>query len=299
MKLDITQKELSVVRDNEIDSLGNKIKLKFSSLANLVKNRVNVVYNVTGVAEVDAPIVVEQDNNTYSLLSGDFVQLASGGERPINVKERMLNNMRTKGRVISIVPFSTEPQVENDNNNENNNIEVENAISVDEAVVAHTEPVSLNEDPDIDKMFEKVTAAREGLLNIREKVQMAEDEANQSEQMVQDLGVQFTETEKTLQAAVAKREQVKRQIYSELQSQLATMDNEQRQYDMAIANANQRREESQNKIIDFESRINDNIQKISDVNDDIAREEEKYHTLVGMSPISMTNEEEQYVRKAA
>lgn len=294
--VNITQKELEVVRDNEIDSLGNRIKLKSSSMVNLGNHRINVPFAT--VKDVNSALDLPVEDKSYTLLSDTFAEVINGHSKPINVKDKMINSIRSKyNNTISVVSDEAERPslskfedvtVDDYSNKENDAVNIQEEVTVSE----------VSEDNDINKMYQEVTNTREKLLNIKQEAVRAENDANESEKKVQELGVEFNETEKTLQEAEARKQEIQKKIIFELRNQLATMNAEKEKYNDAIFNANQRKEESQNRIIDFESKINDNRQKISSVNDDIAREEEKYNTLLGMNPIT-SEVEDQYVKRAA
>lgn len=304
MALNITQKDIKVVRDNEVDALGNKIKLKSASLANLINHRVIVPFeNIKEpVVNVSEPVVAE-NNKSFNLIPNDFNQMVSGGERPINVKEKMIDNMSEKyDRVISVIPgsvFPSQPEPQNEPVIENTPDININDIAVANEAAEKDDVETPTVDYDINKMYQEVNNTREKLLSIREEVANAESDADKSEQKVQELGVQFTETEKSLQEAEEQKQAIQKKIIYELRNQLSTMNAEEQKYNEAIANANQRREESQNKIIDFESRIDDTKQRITAVNDDIARAEEKYNMLVGINNDQANEMEEPVIRKVA
>lgn len=318
MELNITQKQLNVVNDNEVDALGNKIKLKADSLSNLGNHVINVPIIGEQKVDVSDKTNISETDSSYTLLLNDFTNVIDSGSKPINVKPKMIDGMRSNYAkavpIVSMVSETTEPSfIETPEIVNNMEIEAPSVTVSEEPVapivkeehdVVVNSDISLSENDDIGKMFEQVNNARQKLLGIKDEATKAENEAIENEQKVQELGVQCNEAEKQLQMVETRKYELQKKVISELKKQLYTMSSEQQKYGDTIISANSRIEESQNKIIDFKSKLNDYNQKISAVNDDIARAEEKYQKLMGMNSSKTEedayNAEEEYTyRKAA
>ena len=102
--MDITQKELTVVADNDLDKMGNKIKLRRSSHSNIVRHLKNVPFMVTET-EKSSEVVTNAPSvgvdNGWTIVASES-SLADGAKKPINVKANMLANLKKHGRTNDV-----------------------------------------------------------------------------------------------------------------------------------------------------------------------------------------------------
>ena len=122
----ISQTLLDTVYSNPEDSLPNKIKEKEDSLENTLKRRFNIPVQfadnqknsdnsneedyeattsyepVVAEASIEKNVTVEENenNHAYELMVMNSNILLEGSEKPINVKENMIANMRRKGNEL-------------------------------------------------------------------------------------------------------------------------------------------------------------------------------------------------------
>lgn len=275
--MDITQKELTVVADNDLDKMGNKIKLRRSSHSNIVRHLKNVPFMVTET-EKSSEVVTNAPSvgvdNGWTIVASES-SLADGAKKPINVKANMLANLKKHGRTNDVSLSKDDSEI-NRVQDEHVNVEANtnNSIDTNNKVEANT-----NNGIDINKTFEEVNNARNMLLATRDNVTKAQEEMNDSDKRLQELGVQYNETEKQLQDAKSRKEEINQKIIKALASQTKTLDSVKKKYELLLEDINKKKEANENQIISFRSKIDDAKSELALVNDDIARQQEILNAL--------------------
>ena len=275
--MDITQKELTVVADNDLDKMGNKIKLRRSSHSNIVRHLKNVPFMVTET-EKSSEVVTNAPSvgvdNGWTIVASES-SLADGAKKPINVKANMLANLKKHGRTNDVSLSKDDSEI-NRVQDEHVNVEANpnNSIDINNKVEANT-----NNGIDINKTFEEVNNARNMLLATRDNVTKAQEEMNDSDKRLQELGVQYNETEKQLQDAKSRKEEINQKIIKALASQTKTLDSVKKKYELLLEDINKKKEANENQIISFRSKIDDAKSELALVNDDIARQQEILNAL--------------------
>ena len=275
--MDITQKELTVVADNDLDKMGNKIKLRRSSHSNIVRHLKNVPFMVTET-EKSSEVVTNAPSvgvdNGWTIVASES-SLADGAKKPINVKANMLANLKKHGRTNDVSLSKDDSEI-NRVQDEHVNVEANpnNSIDINNKVEANT-----NNGIDINKTFEEVNNARNILLATRDNVTKAQEEMNDSDKRLQELGVQYNETEKQLQDAKSRKEEINQKIIKALASQTKTLDSVKKKYELLLEDINKKKEANENQIISFRSKIDDAKSELALVNDDIARQQEILNAL--------------------
>ena len=275
--MDITQKELTVVADNDLDKMGNKIKLRRSSHSNIVRHLKNVPFMVTET-EKSSEVVTNAPSvgvdNGWTIVASES-SLADGAKKPINVKANMLANLKKHGRTNDVSLSKDDSEI-NRVQDEHVNVEANpnNSIDINNKVEANT-----NNGIDINKTFEEVNNARNMLLATRDNVTKAQEEINDSDKRLHELGVQYNETEKQLQDAKSRKEEINQKIIKALASQTKTLDSVKKKYELLLEDINKKKEANENQIISFRSKIDDAKSELALVNDDIARQQEILNAL--------------------
>ncbi len=275
--MDITQKELTVVADNDLNKMGNKIKLRRSSHSNIVRHLKNVPFMVTET-EKSSEVVTNAPSvgvdNGWTIVASES-SLADGAKKPINVKANMLANLKKHGRTNDVSLSKDDSEI-NRVQDEHVNVEANpnNSIDINNKVEANT-----NNGIDINKTFEEVNNARNMLLATRDNVTKAQEEMNDSDKRLQELGVQYNETEKQLQDAKSRKEEINQKIIKALASQTKTLDSVKKKYELLLEDINKKKEANENQIISFRSKIDDAKSELALVNDDIARQQEILNAL--------------------
>lgn len=275
--MDITQKELTVVADNDLDKMGNKIKLRRSSHSNIVRHLKNVPFMVTET-EKSSEVVTNAPSvgvdNGWTIVASES-SLADGAKKPINVKANMLANLKKHGRTNDVSLSKDDSEI-NRVQDEHVNVEANpnNSIDINNKVEANP-----NNGIDINKTFEEVNNARNMLLATRDNVTKAQEEMNDSDKRLQELGVQYNETEKQLQDAKSRKEEINQKIIKALASQTKTLDSVKKKYELLLEDINKKKEANENQIISFRSKIDDAKSELALVNDDIARQQEILNAL--------------------
>ncbi len=291
--MDITQKELTVVADNDLDKMGNKIKLRRSSHSNIVRHLKNVPFMVTETKKSSEVVTHTPSvgvDNGWTIVASES-SLADGAKKPINVKANMLANLKKHGRTNDVSLSKDDSEIDRVQD-EHVNVEANINNSVD-----------INNNVDINKTFEEVNNARNMLLAARDNVTKAQEEMNDSDKRLQELGVQYNETEKQLQDAKSRKEEINQKILTALANQTKTLDSVKKKYELLLEDINKKKEANENQIISFRSKIDDAKSELALVNDDIARQQEILNALSDLenADIMDTSDSEELgkVRKVA
>jgi len=272
---DITQKEFYEVLDNQVDKAGNKIKLRSVSYENLMRHLKNIPYTTINAPQIDSSkINLPKESVDWELTPKQYMDYIDGGNKPINVKETMIDNIRKHSLEVMDEKVIDENQTEISNEVElpqqKKVEEVENKVELDSVVNLNIK----NDDVDVQKTFEEINNIRQQVLDKKVEADQAQKEADESDKAVQELGVQYTEAQKQLQEAKIRNSEVKKQVLMAINSQSSTLANAKKQYESVINEANKRKEENQNKIDEINPKIKTVEDETISLNNDTARAEE-------------------------
>lgn len=335
----ISQSVLEKALGNSEDSMPNKIKEKEESLQNTLNKRFSIPmvaveqkevvtpkqeeYNNVYYADVKDEYTAEPtrrtepepnvsiDNNIsdgYAVSSIDVRTLLEGDEKPINVKEHMIVNMRKK----DINDFSEYRGLHESTIEENSQVESTIEPTYEEHVVAEEKKEEVRfEEPadtlekantqigqygipvniekalsstfDFDNTMVAIHQTREEYKNVSEKANMATKAANESEELLQKVSSEYTEAEKQLREKEKRSMEMEQKIISILNSEKDRINQQMQEKETLINDANKRKEQNNDKIVDFQSRINSTKEKENEIDEKISRQEELLNTLVGFN----------------
>ena len=268
MELNIKQGELNAgILANYPDQSGNKIRLREISFNNFLRHVQNVPFRAT-----------------FAVLENYDAVLGAGQKKPINVKENMFNNIiKHNGfsKQSDVSSLSSEVNVESrssdvsqqvnfvsdDNKNSLNNSDNDASTEVDRVV---------NRD---NVAFDDLSNARELIFNAKAEADKANADALKSEQELSKLSVEETEVQKKLQDAMSRQREIKRQISLALENQQTILLEARKKYNSVISEANRKKEENQNKIIQFQTRIDNTKKQISEIENDISEQQNVLNAL--------------------
>lgn len=268
MELNIKQGELNAgILANYPDQSGNKIRLREISFNNFLRHVQNVPFRAT-----------------FAVLENYDAVLGAGQKKPINVKENMFNNIiKHNGfsKQSDVSSLSSEVNVESrssdvsqqvnfvsdDNKNSLNNSDNDASTEVDRVV---------NRD---NVAFDDLSNARELIFNAKAEADKANADALKSEQELSKLSVEETEVQKKLQDAMSRQREIKRQISLALENQQTILLEAREKYNSVISEANRKKEENQNKIIQFQTRIDNTKKQISEIENDISEQQNVLNAL--------------------
>lgn len=268
MELNIKQGELNAgILANYPDQSGNKIRLREISFNNFLRHVQNVPFRAT-----------------FAVLENYDAVLGAGQKKPINVKENMFNNIiKHNGfsKQSDVGSLSGEINVESrssdvsqqvnsvsdDNKNSLNNSDNDASTEVDRVV---------NRD---NVAFDDISNARELIFNAKAEADKANADALKSEQELSKLSVEETEVQKKLQDAMSRQREIKRQISLALENQQTILLEAREKYNSVISEANRKKEENQNKIIQFQTRIDNTKKQISEIENDISEQQNVLNAL--------------------
>lgn len=268
MELNIKQGELNAgILANYPDQSGNKIRLREISFNNFLRHVQNVPFRAT-----------------FAVLENYDAVLGAGQKKPINVKENMFNNIiKHNGfsKQSDVSSLSSEVNVESrssdvsqqvnfvsdDNKNSLNNSDNDASTEVDRVV---------NRD---NVAFDDLSNARELIFNAKAEADKANADALKSEQELSKLSVEETEVQKKLQDAMSRQREIKKQISLALENQQTILLEARKKYNSVISEANRKKEENQNKIIQFQTRIDNTKKQISEIENDISEQQNVLNAL--------------------
>lgn len=268
MELNIKQGELNAgILANYPDQSGNKIRLREISFNNFLRHVQNVPFRAT-----------------FAVLENYDAVLGAGQKKPINVKENMFNNIiKHNGfsKQSDVSSLSSEVNVESrssdvsqqvnfvsdDNKNSLNNLDNDASTEVDRVV---------NRD---NVAFDDLSNARELIFNAKAEADKANADALKSEQELSKLSVEETEVQKKLQDAMSRQREIKKQISLALENQQTILLEARKKYNSVISEANRKKEENQNKIIQFQTRIDNTKKQISEIENDISEQQNVLNAL--------------------
>lgn len=256
----------SNIIDNEQDQLGNKIKLRNSSYMNILIHEKNIPYRTSNVSKVELP----KTNNASDLhiLTEYPTSLLDGlGAKPINVKPFMFDNISRKG-----------------NSNQSNQITQQNIEQSNGEISKITEvqiPVVENSSSELDSTdkFVEINNARQLLDSVRKEANAAEEEARKSDEEVNKLSVEQTEMEKKLEETKRRKLEILKQVNSAFQSQATILSAARQKYEDIIREAKIRKENNENKIIEFKNRIDNTVELITKEEEEIAANQDLLNAL--------------------
>ena len=268
MELNIKQGELNAgILANYPNQSGNKIRLREISFNNFLRHVQNVPFHAT-----------------FAVLENYDAVLGAGQKKPINVKENMFNNIiKHNGfsKQSDVSSLSSEVNVESrssdvsqqvnfvsdDNKNSLNNSDNDASTEVDRVV---------NRD---NVAFDDLSNARELIFNAKAEADKANADALKSEQELSKLSVEETEVQKKLQDAMSRQREIKKQISLALENQQTILLEARKKYNSVISEANRKKEENQNKIIQFQTRIDNTKKQISEIENDISEQQNVLNAL--------------------
>jgi len=314
----ISQTLLDTVYSNPEDSLPNKIKEKEDSLENTLKRRFNIPVQfadnqknsdnsneedyeattsyepVVAEASIEKNVTVEENenNHAYELMVMNSNILLEGSEKPINVKENMIANMRRKGNELirneeveinSITPEVYEMPEVTSEVEYNINKEVEEESKYGQYGIPENIEKILSSAVDFDTTVVAINQTREKVMDVSEKANLAAQAANESDKLLEEVSNKYSAAEKELQEKEKRSREMEKRIITLLQDERTRLSRELQEKENLINDANKRKEQNDGKIVDFRSKINSTLERTNKVDEKISRQEELLNTLVGFS----------------
>ena len=310
----ISQTMIDEVIGNSEDSLPNKIKEKEESLQNTLKNRLTIpmmaqstknVTNETNYTEYkdeepivktqnDAHIEVVNNNNGFELNDFTDTQVFEGSEKPINVKEHMIQNISKKFAKLleskheeikedfqEAEPIVAEP-IQKELIEEPKIVE-ESVNQVTEAshygMPANIEQILVNT-VDFDTTVVAINQTREKYKNVAEQANMAAQAAEESAKLLAKVSNEYTEAERSLKEKELKSKEMEQRILALLNSEQNRLSQQMQEKENVIDNANKIKEENNGKIVDFKTKINSTLEKANEYDEMISKQEQLLNRLV-------------------
>ena len=255
MKYNITQFELNEVEDFEYDEKPNKIKEKEESLKNTINNIMNIPYK---------SVIVEQpkeENKKYEIDTPNRLEVIAGKKgKPINLRSFMLENVINQ----AIARDKKNIDIQEDKTIEEVKKEIEQESNKEEKVSNSVIQEKISELDDVkSKTFE-----------IRDKASRVRIELEESDKAVQETSMKLTEFEKKYQELEEISLQNERKILEALEKQRQIYEQEMDESNRLIKDADKIKKENEDKIMEFNSKIDSTIKKTDLINEKISRQEQ-------------------------
>lgn len=341
--LNITQDEINTVIDNEPQMPSSKIKLRSISLANSKKHSKNIPYfSRKQLKDKDKKIVKEKEDSVVSFPTAAKVEgneekssvLASvqnkiipfpsmnlemvlGSAKPINVKEDKEKNIQNHTTALvmeAIEKVQEQPTIVSEHSDtdvnetvvNHDNIVSENVSDTNNSLPSTDSNVSVEEktNVNIDDYIAKLGNETESIKNIKEQARLAQEEADASDLNLNRISVEASELEKQEAEAKKRDLELDKLLVAAYKSQSNTLVNARKDYEDTIKSANIRRQENENKILQFQAKMDSSRSNITNFNESIARKQAILDALQntntsGNAAVSEISNEEEKVKKIA
>lgn len=305
----ISQSVLTKVIGNSEDSLPNKIKEKEESLQNTLNNRLTIPMSKTLIKEENVigidntnddkkniidnnqqekhSEVVNESSKEFELFYFTDSNIIEGNEKPINVKEHMIINMNKKYARL----LESRKQFEINNElkvvaNEPVELEIkEEPAKINETEASHygmpasIEKILVNT-VDFDTTVVAINQTREKFKNVSEQANRAEQDAKESDRLLEKISYEYTEAERQLKEKEMKSKEIEQKILSLLNTEQDRLSQQMQEKENVIDKANKRKEENDGKIVDFKTKISSTLEKASEYDEMISKQEQLLNTLV-------------------
>lgn len=282
--IDITQYELnSVLANEEVES---KIKLRRASHANLIEHVKNIPFKaVKGPVFNSSEFSLSGEQLNMNVSPKKYIQLVAGSDKPINVKEQKLENIkRHSDDLISVAVNNANIEMgENSMVISSEQDFIPSAIPVVEEQQEVIQPIvnevstnDVNDENNLDNIDDYISQIEieENLLKtVKEQVVIAQQEADKSDEDVNATSIEFSELEKQAAERVKLNDDLDRQIMTAYKSQTRILALARKESEDLIEEANARKQANENKIVEMNSKMNDIRENITNINESIARKE--------------------------
>lgn len=249
----------------------------------------------------------DYETEKYTIVSTDVRTLLEGNEKPINVKEHMIINMMKKdindfsdlSTVADAVYEEVKPaeveetydeHIVSEQNKEDEVIFETPEEAIEEAVSevgkygmpANIEK-ALSNTFDFDTTMVAINQTRKEFKSVAEKAVMATQAANESEELLEKISSEYSEAEKQLKEKERRSLEMEQKIIEILNSEKDRISQQMQEKESLINDANRRKEQNNDKIVDFRSKINSTMEKANEIDEKISKQEELLNTLVNFN----------------
>lgn len=304
----ISQTVIDEVIGNSEDSMPNKIKEKEESLQNTLNNRLSIPilkietdettdeYTDVSVSEAEPQVEMEDSSpnyneeanneNEFDLICFSDKNVFEGNEKPINVKEHMIINMMKKYSKLFVndeskVEQDVEESQAEDTYEENTS---EESVNVESEAIQYGMPANIEQilvnTVDFDTTVVAINQTREKYKNVAEQANRAEHDAEESDKLLQKISDEYSEVEKQLREKELRSKAMEQKILSLLNNEQNRLSQQLQEKESVINNANRRKEENNDKIVDFKTKISSTLEKSNEYDAMLSRQEELLNTLV-------------------
>ncbi len=143
-------------------------------------------------------------------------------------------------------------------------------------LISTNEQVNLNESnvTTMNAYIAKIDEETQLVKDVKKQATLAQEKAMASDENLNKISVEVSELEKQEEEAKRKNSELDQQLMAAYESQTRTLALARQEYEGVIKEADTRRQENENKILQFQSRIHDIRENLTDVNESIARKQE-------------------------
>ena len=276
----ISQTIIVDIDDSAIDVEPNRIKEKKESLKNTLINRLNIPISRSFTHSDDAiknADIKNKEKVSFTLIDKTLDLVDVGKSKPINVKDTMLQNIKVKSFKSEASDIKPQSSVD----------------SKSDLVLGNDAKVS------IDMLMNQIEDFKKVILQRAEKVRNMKAELEESDRIVQELAMQYTEIEKNLREAESKNTDLENQILLRLNSQKELLANKLIDIENLETRMNERKENNDAQIKDFREKINSAIERTNGLNQEAYRRKEILNSLDNGHSENETDKKEGFSIKIA
>ena len=262
MKLNnITQTQLLEVLENSVDAMPSRIKEKPESINTTRNNCLNIPIN--------------QPDGKYSILYKDSESLSDGEFNLINVRDKMLNNIK-KMNSLSIGVSGVEnnemivydDKEKSNSQKDNKNDKLKNNGNVDYSSFG-----------DFESIIARHKTDTSDIIDLQKKVDSITQKLNESEAALQQSGVEQTESEKKYQDELDKKQKLIEMIKEAIDTQNNIVVQEKLRYESVIESSEEKLKRNNEQIAKIQMETNEKNKQTAALIEENAKLQSMYNSI--------------------
>ena len=179
---------------------------------------------------------------SYTIIPIDFSKVADGKSKPINVNDGMIENIK---RNSSIKDFTIDKKSSNDE-------------FLKREVVGN---VTFNKES-VDNVIFKFDEFKKNVYSKKQQLEKARIEVENSEKTMNELNIQYNELEKVLKQEEEKDKLLEQELLLKFNEQEKLLNKELDNIEKSVIELSEKKKQNEDRIIDFQSKINSAAEKI-------------------------------------
>ena len=230
----------------------------------------------------DGSDIIAQITPNLSVIDRNMESVIDNYAKPINVKPKMLANIKSKNGSINVI----DDMDEEDDDISNIVINSEPAYTQEIPVISSeiAKNIYANSDQftgNFDQVLVDFNNEKEKSLNLLKEYEKITTEINESDRVVQQLSNQYAEATQKLKDAEVRSNAIEQKIVSLLNGERSRLIAQIREKENQINAANARMQNNNGKIVDYKTKIADTVERTMELNRKIQQQEQILKTFDG------------------